>query len=171
MLSEVTLLWNAGPSSFQAAAARAPVCRSRDHRTPQRTADKQTRRPSPAGTHRQPTPDTHEPDQPGSVPCTCAARLRALCESRRDVARTSHWQSSPSHREPCPECPRNYAHCLEARQNPAQASYVVWLPIVVLYCSFCIPPLLYCDNNARRPKPHSRIDPEPMPHSLDEYLS
>src|SRR5215813_10244019 len=50
------------------------------------------------------------------------------------------WQSSPSHREPCPECPRNYAHCLEARQNPAQASYVVWLPIVVLYCSFCIPP-------------------------------
>src|SRR5262245_37253898 len=106
MLSEVTLLWNAGPSSFQVAAARAPVCRSRDQRTPQRTADKQTRRPSPAGTHRQPTPDTHEPDQPGSVPCTCAARLRALCESRRDVARTSHWQSSPSHREPCPECPR-----------------------------------------------------------------
>src|SRR5262249_47522326 len=127
-------------------------------------------RPSPAGTHHQPSPDTHEPDRSGSVPCTCAARLPALHESRHGVARTSHSQGSPSHREPCPECPRNYAHCLEARRNP-EPSCVVWLPIGVLYCSSCIPPSLYSDKKARRSKPHSRIDPEPMPHSRDEYLS
>ena len=75
---EVTLLWNAGPSSFQDAAARAPVCCSRDRRARQRIPDKRPHRPSPAGTHHQPSLDTHEPYQPGSVPCTCAARLPAL---------------------------------------------------------------------------------------------
>src|SRR5262249_15438802 len=74
------------------------------------------------------------------------------------------------HREPRPECPRNYAHCLEARRNP-EPSYVVWLPIVVSYRSSCIPPSLSSDKKARRSKPHSRTDPEPMPHSRDEYLS
>src|SRR5262245_10769651 len=170
MLSEVTLLWNAGPSSFQAAAAWAPVCCLRDRRAHQRIPDKQPHRPSPARTHHIPSPDTHEPDRPGSVPCTCAARLPVLHESRHGVARTSHSQGSPSHREPCPECPRNYAHCLEARPNPAQASYVAWLPIVVLRCSFCVPPSHYSDKNGRQSKPHSRIDPEPIPHSRDEYL-
>src|SRR5262249_27194145 len=139
MLSEVTLLWNAGPSSFQPAAAWAAGCCSRDRRAHQRIPDKQLHRPSPAGTHHQPSPDTPEPDRPGTVPCTCAARLPALHESRHGVARASHSQGSPWHREPCPECPRNYAHCLEARRNP-EPSCVVGLPIVVLYCSSCIPP-------------------------------
>src|SRR5262245_8435917 len=138
--------------------------------------DKQLHQPSPAGTHHQPNPDTHEPDQPGSVPCICAARPPALRGSRCGVARTSRWQSSALRREPCPERPRNNAHCLEARQNPARTSYVAWLPIVVLYCSFCVPPSLYSDKKATvtkklgESKPHSRTDPELIPRSRDEYL-
>jgi hypothetical protein len=38
MLSEVTLLWNAGPSSFRDAAAWAPVCCSKDRRAHRRRA-------------------------------------------------------------------------------------------------------------------------------------
>src|SRR5262249_25885931 len=132
--------------------------------------DKQLHQPSPAGTHHHPNPDTHEPDQPGSVPCICAARPPALRGSRRGVARTSHWQSSALRREPCPERPRNNAHCLEAQRNPARTSYVAWLLIVVLYCSFCVPPSLSVTKTLGESKPHSRTDPEPIPHSRDEYL-
>src|SRR5262249_3424733 len=160
MLSEVTLLWNAEPSSFQAAAAWAPVCCLRDRRAHQQVPDKQSHRPSPAGTHHQPSPDTHEPDRPGAVPSTSPARLPALHESPEAAARTSQSQVSPSHREPWPECPRNYAHCLEARRNPGP-SYVVWLPIVVLYCSSCIPPSLYSDKKLGDRNRISRTDPEP----------
>src|SRR5262249_42713741 len=158
VLSEVTLLWNAGPSSFQDAAAWAPVCCSRDRRARQRIPDKQPLRPSPAGTHHQPSLDTHEPNRPGFVPCISAARLPALHESRHGVARTSYSQGSPSRREPCPEGPRNYAHCLEALRN-REPSCVVWFPIVVSYHSSCIPPSFSSDKKARRSKPHSRTDP------------
>src|SRR5262249_25041805 len=83
--------------------------------------------------------DIHDPDQPASVPCTCAARLPAPHGSRHGVARTRHWQHSPCCRESYFECSRRTAHSPQRRQ-PVHASCPAWLGTGSLRRSFLFPP-------------------------------